>query len=442
MAQFGGTTQYGGAAQFGGGEARTEIYYRIAKSVLEPLPVSLVDEDLYAILLRTDCKLVGDVAKVHIDRVFAEIFPHTAAETQNDWAKLLGVIFRDGDKQDDRRARLVSKWRGAGGPSLDAIREALAEDLNADTHFYDDFENLDISPRYDTDGANEANNGTIVEVLDGSDGGVLTITAPSPTDCSWAGGTVNAPRIGLNLLKEGREGADDVEARCLFRFGASTAADSKTGIVFWQDDDNALFFVVSNGLYRVDRLVEGSLTVGTVTVAVPAPAGDGHFMRFGRFSGQWEARYAVGSATASGPGSFTLLEQVGNPSGFKPRFVGLTSINAGAFPLGRNRYMNFHVAYGKAKNNVEIVEFPLALIDPPLSGGAFPEQKFTFFVHRLPFDPFDIGAPFDNAAYDIRAAQRTLDRIKQAHTLGTVGEQDDFLTDDPESLTDRDILGF
>lgn len=60
------------------------------------------------------------------------------------------------------------------------------------------------------------------------------------------------------------------------------------------------------------------------------------------------------------------------------------------------------------------------------------EQVFFAFVWRDPAQP---------GTYDIAAAQRLATRAKEAHLLVLVGESNCFLTNDPFSRTNRDILG-
>lgn len=59
-------------------------------------------------------------------------------------------------------------------------------------------------------------------------------------------------------------------------------------------------------------------------------------------------------------------------------------------------------------------------------------EIFRFFIYRDP------GSP---GAYFVEAAQEIVDTIKPAHTAGHVIESIAFATDDPFSLTDRDVLG-
>lgn len=59
-------------------------------------------------------------------------------------------------------------------------------------------------------------------------------------------------------------------------------------------------------------------------------------------------------------------------------------------------------------------------------------EIYRFFVYRDPALP---------GAYYLAAAQALVDKIAHSHTKGHVIESVDFLTDDPYTLTDRDILG-
>jgi len=60
------------------------------------------------------------------------------------------------------------------------------------------------------------------------------------------------------------------------------------------------------------------------------------------------------------------------------------------------------------------------------------ESIFFVFVFRDPTDP---------GTYDILAAQRLADRVKEAHLLILVGESEAFQSNDEYSRTNRDIVG-
>lgn len=59
-------------------------------------------------------------------------------------------------------------------------------------------------------------------------------------------------------------------------------------------------------------------------------------------------------------------------------------------------------------------------------------EIYRFFVYRN---------PALTGTYYLAAAQALVDKIAQSHTKGHVIESVNFLTDDPFSLTDRDVLG-
>lgn len=81
-------------------------------------------------------------------------------------------------------------------------------------------------------------------------------------------------------------------------------------------------------------------------------------------------------------------------------------------------------------NPAQIVIIEVNAVDAAAVGR--PRDHYLFFIYRNPALP---GTP------DIEFAQAEVDRIKHSHTRGTVIESIDFLTDDPFSLTDRDLLG-
>lgn len=59
-------------------------------------------------------------------------------------------------------------------------------------------------------------------------------------------------------------------------------------------------------------------------------------------------------------------------------------------------------------------------------------EIYRFFIYRDPTLP---------GIWYITSAQQFIDKIKPSHTLGYAIESNNFLCDDPLSLTDRDILG-
>jgi hypothetical protein len=60
---------------------------------------------------------------------------------------------------------------------------------------------------------------------------------------------------------------------------------------------------------------------------------------------------------------------------------------------------------------------------------------------RLVYQYYAFRDPALGGAYDLDAAQDLLTSIEHSHTRGVLIESDNFLADDPLSLTDRDLLG-
>jgi uncharacterized protein YmfQ (DUF2313 family) len=99
---------------------------------------------------------------------------------------------------------------------------------------------------------------------------------------------------------------------------------------------------------------------------------------------------------------------------------------------GRVRPVDFQVALapllGQAAEDVVVMErtraFAISIGDD--------QEIYRFFIYRDPTEP---------GTADIEAAQTLLDDMAQSHTKGHVIESIDFRTEDPFSLTDRDLLG-
>jgi len=77
--------------------------------------------------------------------------------------------------------------------------------------------------------------------------------------------------------------------------------------------------------------------------------------------------------------------------------------------------------------DVEVIE--ITGVEAAAAGNA--RLIYQFYIYRNTALP---GTP------DLEFAQSELDEIAHSHTRGTVIESVNFFTDDPESLTDRDIL--
>ncbi len=102
-----------------------------------------------------------------------------------------------------------------------------------------------------------------------------------------------------------------------------------------------------------------------------------------------------------------------------------------AWLIARQRYrpVDFQTSLGPllgGSSNVTVLEITAA------QAAAMGDQREIFRFHVYPTVP---------GTYQLDAAQDLVNRIKPSHTLGYVIESVNFLCDDPESLTDRDLLG-
>lgn len=410
MGQFGGWGKFGGGFQFGGSRSRAEIYYHLLKRLGPPGLRPLDDDALTNKLLRADCQGLG-AGWIHVDRLFAEIFPHTAAEDLPEWETLLGVVPPLGATQDQRRAAILARWRGAAGASLPELRAMLYPLLQPTAAWRDSFDDGYLNPRWNVAGA-----GTYVE---GTPASMLQVEASAATDCSLDGVTNNGELITQRL----HDISDDWT---LIAYVDTFVVNAGTfvGLVGFRDYDNWYQFGLYNGggsdLLAVSSTIEGTKTEDVDSASIAAPA-TSFWIQMQRLSGEMIFKYG------SSLDSLAELQRVDVE--LVPREVGL---------VARNGYVSQNLAtididsiglvHATPENNVTIIELTDA--ETTISGNA--DDIFTFFVHR---------ASEDGGTYDIKNAQRQIDRAKQGHTLGTVGESDVFLCDDDESLTDRDILG-
>lgn len=411
MPQYGGKTQYGGLAQYGGQPNLWLIYYRVLKSIALPGLWPNDDDAVINKLLRTDSKGLSQ-AKRHIQRLFSEIFPHTAEECLPEWADLLGVIFAASATLFEKRDAVIGKWRGAKGPSLPALREALFPLLRPSIYFSDGYDDGGISLWYTLTG-----NGTRSEL-----GTTLTISLPATVNGEWDGTdfTPNANRVFFRL--------PDIDDGWTLDYGITSISlggiETAGGVFVMADAENVTQLVAGNpgtgAEMRIDQILEGTLTedIGGLAAAVPAYP---EFFRIRKLGTQ--LIFSTGDTLATLTTFATLeIKHKTREIGFFCRNVD-PSLNTVSFIID-----SLSLTMDTPENNVLIVEMTEEVAD--LTG--IPEEIYRFFVHRNPSDPGD---------YQLAAAQRLLDSISQGHTLGVVGESIQFLTDDPFSLTNRDLLG-
>lgn len=407
--RYGGSTQYGGMSRYGGAQNIWLIYYQILKSIAFPGLHPQDDEAIINKLLRVDSKGL-DHGKTHVITLFKEIFPHTAFETLDEWATLLGIIFGVTDTVQQKRDANVAKWRGSQGSSLKAIRNALVDLLKPAVGFLETFDCTSFGLRFEFDGNGTRNTG----------GGFGTLVVTNPTQATWDGTTLSptANRVFIRLPDLDDDWQFDAE-----NISASAGAGAATGLFVMESAIDATHFVIGDAggpdELRIDRISGGVLTEDLDSLAIAAPA----FSIFQRIE-------RIGNELVFSNGaSFTTLTEFHRESlQYRPRFVGFFARNAAAgFTTVSIGIEAFQLTMATQVNNVEIIELTNAL-----ASLSTPVNVFRFYVHR---DPADAGVA------DIKNAQRALDTMAQAHTLGRVVESVHFKMDDPASLTDRDLLG-
>ena len=408
MGQFGGWGKFGGGFQFGGSEPYAQIFYRVLKRLGPPGLRPNDDEALTNILLRADCAGLGD-GQIVADRLLAEIFPHTAAEDLPEWEDLLKIVPAQGATIADRQDAAVSRWRGAAGCSLPELRAMLYPLLKPSWAWYDDFSSGLVLPQWDTAGQGQvtiASNRMRVEAVNG-------------TGCQLDGDLEDG-ELATKRLHDINDGWTLIGQINNATINLATAA----GLIAFRDYDNFYCLELTNkgaGVrLTVTKVVAGVQTEDVDTVNIAAPSLP-EYLQITRAGTTLTFSYGD-SATA-----LTDLHSFNEE--FVCRHVGMFARNSDVTKLqGFADWENVKLTHATPVNNVQILEKTTAII-----GSAEEWQIFHAFVHRDPADTEN--------GYDVANAKRQMDRAAQGHTLITVGESAAFKTNDPYSLTNRDILG-
>lgn len=411
--QFGGGTHFGGAGKFGGSKPGWIRYYNILKSLLPPGAYSDDDESIVMRTVRADAEQLAAGGESVVQALEREIFPDTAEASLPEWEKMLGIALPANATLATRQAACVSKWRASLGSSLDAIRTILDPLLNATTAFRDPFDDSSVSPRWEQN----SHTSTITEADPSPLTGYLDIVLGAGDRRINA--TLNLGPVLLVPLHD----RDDTFTVTTHTKAIVAVNEQGGGTVVYANANNWFHFGIKyeggTSYLQIDQLVDGTYTEN-VFRTTPTTA----------------SVYTVIEKTAANklqfkyhdtdPASVAQILEV-DLGTMVPRKVGVFAKNYDGASSGGVEIHEISFSHGLSKNNIEIIEFPLSLMQSTTD-----TSKFTAFVHR---EPTDAGT------YDIKETQRTLDRIKQAHTLLRVGESDSFKTDDPYSLTDRDLLG-
>jgi hypothetical protein len=338
------------------------------------------------------------------DQLALEVFPHTAQECLDEWAKLFRHAHPPNAAEAEKQAALMGRWLAGAYPTVRGIRQALSPMLNSTIGFGDDCDDSDVSVRYEAYSVNGATS---------EDSTKLRIEALAAQDCRWDGTNENPEALFIDLAN--REAAFEVQALIS---AYSVGTDCRAGVVVWENIFDAVYFGlhdVSGTLrLRCGRIEDGVVYGPAETIAVPATP---FWIQIRHNGGEYSFGYGASL------GSLTTAATTYSGLTIKPRKVGWYAAND-ATNLGQMDLDTTQIQYDDPEHNVEVIEH--------LAGwGGDENHVFSIFVHRDP----------TTGTYDIGAAQNIADRIKHAHTLITVGESDCFRVDDSYSLTDRDVLG-
>lgn len=423
--RYGGFSQYGGATQYGGREtSRWEIFYNLLLSLKPPRVYSEDPEAIVNKHILAEANLLGNSASVLLERVFAEMFPHTAVEDLPEWEELLNIVPPEGEAISDRQLTAVGRYRGGVASSLPDLRKILEPILSPEYYFRDPFTfglpdsaNDGLMSEWETFG------GSIT--VSGSD--LLHVDALPFSDFLLASGT--APMVRFDIPDRSDDFVFDAYLDPLTAFGGGPGSDQSMGFGLWQDDDNAILFelIDKSGTesLRVSRLRNGVKIEDSESATISAPT-LGMWMRLQRIGDSITASYRASAAI--GDYDLARTELVTFAREITPRKVGFFSESISDGNSSTPRWGEFRMQFATPHNNVAIFEKRLANILPTFNAS----QKFFAYVYRN---------PLDSGSYDITNAQRAMDSAKPAHTLIYVGESAVFRTDDSASLTDRDVLG-
>jgi hypothetical protein len=337
-----------------------------------------------------------------VDQLALEVFPQTAQQTLEDWEATFELDQPSADEA-VRQAHATAAGRAALTLTPANLRAALDEYLNSQYGFWDHGDE-DISSHYLV----QEGNGSVVS---GATGLILSGTAPAQLD--WEAGTAAQAEV----LIVDRDDAFVLEAEMqAYVVGAQSAAG-----LYIRDGANKLFIGVENtgagARIMARKLQDGTWTTLNDIAVVGAQA-------WYQIERDADGLYHCRAGTSL---SALADVQLDIALTWRPRRWGVASRNFTPWPTVSGRWQDLRIAYATSRNNIELHEKR----KDQLPAGT-EETIFVAFVHR---DPLDSGV------YDIEGAQRLLDRITWGHTVILVGESGNFLTDDPGSLTDRDILG-
>lgn len=396
--------------------------YHVLRRLAPPGMLPKDDACIILRFLRADAKGLGH-GKIYVDQLASDAFPQTARNWLELWEADLDVVPKADATLGDRINAVLARWKGSRPSSLAAIREMLSPLLNPVTAFDDDFNSDTIWQIYKLSG-----NGTKSQAA-ASNQQVLAATLG--TDVEWSGTTRNA-----NVVEYPLPDTEDGFTLWLYVTSATLGGNlTGCGMCLVRDDANALMFgPVEDGAgtqqMQLDSIIEGAVMrdVGSQGIALTAAP---YYLRARYEPTTKIITFAYGASLSSMTDVATIerpwpLRSFGwfvrNDSSNGSQSVSLAVEHDDA---ADGTGFAVQLTMDTQHNNVRIHEHRLTTV-----GDA--SDIFFCFVHRPSSDSGD---------YDINNAIRICDRIKDAHTVVGVGESVAFLTDDPESLTDRDVLG-
>jgi hypothetical protein len=335
-----------------------------------------------------------------VDQLALEIFPQSAQQTLEEWEAAL-EIDNSSDTEALRQEAVTAASRAALLLTPRNLRAALFELLNSQYGFWDPG-TADVLAHYD--GRGEDGNGARSE---GATGVIISGTAPAQCDYP-----ANPPVLEHYIVDRNDTFVFEAELQA-----HTTNQDTASCIHIRDSIDNVITLGVEDiagaGVRVHARRIQDGTWSNLGDIAVPSlPA----FFKIEKDSA------GLLQLTAGGTSVAADVEIA-----WTPRLWGLHGRNLSTWRTFSGRWQDIRIAYGNPVNNVELHEQRADTI--PADS---PDCIFRAFVHR---DPDDAGD------YDIVKAQQIVNRLTWGHTIITVGESDNFLTDDPSSLTDRDILG-
>jgi hypothetical protein len=407
--KFGGWSKFGGLSQFGGGLGWWYRNYQLLKTLGPPGLRPDDDDAVMNRLTRADAALLAH-GKVHAYRLFAELFPHKASEDLANWESQLGSVPALQATLTDRRNALLAIWRGAAGASLPELRKILYPLLLPETAFFDDFSDGFVSSRWTETGAGSSTESATA----------IQLIATAGVDCRLDGTNDN----GQIIRRRVHDVSDGFTVTGLVT-AYTIPANGFAGLLLFQDFDNIVMLAFNGsgvgGYLQVDKIENGVLTENAGSLRVdPSPVLP-EYLQIEKVGTDLTFRYGNTESAMSTMGTLPMPFAVARDFGAFARndAVNLTQIS----------FDEIKLVHATPENNVEIHE---ALSAEHVAQGGDGSGVFFGFVHRMPTDA---------GVYNILAAQRLLDRVKQGHTVLLVGESDELLFDEQYSLFDRDVFG-